>query len=213
MANSVTQKKKGGGSKKQKTATQQQSTIPALPAADETSTVIASPVPTQYPLSPSSAPVDLIYNATAAKADETVQYYQEEEVQKYLSVNPGEMTSLASTMSLGDLSHTSTLQPLDIPTIVHGEPVSSLLSVVITTLFVVIITVVGDGSGSSNITHDNTDCSDCNMVSVETWHILERPKRSVITLLINILLSTPAISHHFFKILFHPHSVILRYCN
>ena len=200
MANSVTQKKKKNAAGKKKTTTTSAVPDEIVPptASPITATTSASPapVPTQYPLSPSSAPVDVIYTATADKADETVQYYQEEEVQKYLSVHPGEMTSLASTMSLGELSHTSAGQPSDVPTIVHAQPVSSLLSVVISTLFVVIISVVGDGNSTNNITHNNTDCTDCNVVSVETWSVLERPKRSVTTISINISPSTPILSQH-----------------
>ena len=211
MANSVTQKKKKNAAGKKKTTTTSAVPDEIVPptASPITATTSASPapVPTQYPLSPSSAPVDVIYTATADKADETVQYYQEEEVQKYLSVHPGEMTSLASTMSLGELSHTSAGQPSDVPTIVHAQPVSSLLSVVISTLFVVIISVVGDGNSTNNITHNNTDCTDCNVVSVETWSVLERPKRSVTTISIEHLSINPYPNSTYYNILFHPHLI------
>ena len=81
--------------KKKKNASKKKSTAPA-PAPAQKTTI--APIATAVPPSPSSAPIDEVYTATADRVDETVQYYQEEEVKKYLSVHPLEMTSLASTM-------------------------------------------------------------------------------------------------------------------
>lgn len=51
--------------------------------------------------------LDVVYEKAVEKAEEGVTFYQEDEVQKYIRENPHELSSLASTVSLGDASTTA----------------------------------------------------------------------------------------------------------
>ena len=193
-ANSAGSKKKKNAAAKKKAnavVTDVPTAISQVPPSAATS------IPNQYPLSPSSAPIDIVYNATADKADQTVEFYQEDEVQKFLSADhPLEMKSLASTMSLGELSH-------DVPTVVQSsQPVSSLLSIMISMLFCAIISVVGDCTNATS--QHSTDCGDCNVVSAETWTVLQPSKRSVS---ITLSISNFPISTHLIYLTTHSFSM------
>ena len=51
--------------------------------------------------------MDVVYPCAVEKTEEEVTFWQEDEVQKYIRENPHELSSLASTVSLGDISTTA----------------------------------------------------------------------------------------------------------